>query len=164
MIVLTRIDNRLIHGQVIEAWLPYLGIKRLVVVDDAAAADPLTRAAIGLAVPQGIEVRLLPMGGADFAALQRDAVRTLVLVREVAHAVTARERGLPSGPLNVGNVHAGPARAAISRSVFLSEAERQQLLGLAASGMTISVQAVPTDVPVSVPTERPPMQSRGATH
>ena len=38
---LVRIDNRLIHGQVIEAWVPHVHATRIVVVDDQVASDPL---------------------------------------------------------------------------------------------------------------------------
>ena len=46
MISLVRVDNRLIHGQVVEAWLPRLKVKRVVVADDEAAANLLTNPAL----------------------------------------------------------------------------------------------------------------------
>ena len=52
MISLVRVDNRLIHGQVVEAWLPHLKVSRVVVADDEAAQSPLIRAAMGMAVSQ----------------------------------------------------------------------------------------------------------------
>lgn len=148
MIVLNRIDNRLIHGQVIEAWLPHLHIERVVVADDEAAADPLTASAMELAVPPEVQVSMRRVSQVDFKTLQADGIRTLVLFREVAGVLVARERGLPNGQLNIGNVHAGPGRHAVSRSVFLSELEEQQLHTLTHSGMTVVIQAVPNDRPV----------------
>ncbi|HEX8536183.1 MAG TPA: PTS sugar transporter subunit IIB, partial [Cystobacter sp.] len=50
MISLVRVDNRLFHGQVVEAWLPHLKVSRVIVADDEAAASPLVRAAMALAV------------------------------------------------------------------------------------------------------------------
>ena len=69
MISLVRVDNRLIHGQVVEAWLPHLKVSRVVVADDEAAASPLIRAAMGLAVQSAIEVQIQPLAQVDFAAL-----------------------------------------------------------------------------------------------
>jgi len=145
VIAWTRIDSRLIHGQVVEAWLPHLAVRRVVVADDAAAADPMTRMAYGLAVPPDIEVVLSTVGGTDFAALAGDGVRTLLLFRDVKSAVAARARGLPAVPLNLGNVHSGPGREAISRSVFLDQSDTDALHALAAGGMEVSVQAVPSE-------------------
>ena len=59
MITLVRVDNRLIHGQVVEAWLPHLKVQRVVVADDEAASSPLIRAAMALA---GIEMALAGVG------------------------------------------------------------------------------------------------------
>ena len=51
MIALVRVDNRLVHGQILEAWMPRLRATALVVADDDAARSPLARAAMTLAVP-----------------------------------------------------------------------------------------------------------------
>jgi mannose/fructose/N-acetylgalactosamine-specific phosphotransferase system component IIB len=147
VITLSRVDSRLIHGQVIEAWLPYLRVERVVVADDVAAHDELARAAYEMAVPPEVEVVLAAVDKLDFLALAQDSVRTLVLFRDVRSAVFARERGLPDGTLNLGNVHSGPGRVAVSRSVFLDDADKLALQHLADGGMSVQVQAVPGESP-----------------
>ena len=151
MIVWSRIDSRLIHGQVIEAWLPHLRVKRVVVADDDAAVDPLAKAAYGLAVPAEVELVLGAVKGIDFKKLASDGVPTLVLFREVKSAVAAREWGLPDGMLNVGNVHSGPGRVSVSRSVYLDPSDSSALAALAQSGMTVRVQAVPSETAQPIP-------------
>lgn len=151
MISWSRIDSRLIHGQVIEAWLPFLKVDRVVVADEAVAHDDLAKAAYEMAVPPEVEVVLAPADKLDFRALAADKVRTLVLFRDVRAAVVAREHGLPNGTLNLGNVHAGPGRVAVSRSVFLDDVDRVALAQLSASGMTVQVQAVPSEATQSLP-------------
>jgi PTS system mannose-specific IIB component len=150
VIVLTRVDNRLIHGQVIEAWLPHLAVDRILVADDEAAHNALMQAAMRMAVPQGVTVEIVPMEKADFAAAATDAGRTLVLLREVSAVARARARGLPDGPLNLGNVHAGAGRKAITRAVFLSGQEVDELKAIQAQGMPVSFQAVPLEKPLSL--------------
>ncbi|MBL8957354.1 MAG: PTS sugar transporter subunit IIB [Myxococcaceae bacterium] len=144
MISFIRIDSRLIHGQVIEGWLPHLKIQRIVVADDATVSDPLARAAMSLAVPPDVDVLVSRIDDVPYRKLQNDGPRTLVLLRDVDAAVRAYARGL-SGPLNLGNVHAGPERLAVSRSVFLTDAEKQQLLDLSRDGLAVSIQAVPNE-------------------
>lgn len=151
MIVLSRIDSRLIHGQVIEAWLPHLGVKRVVVADDDAAVDPLAKAAYAMAIPDDVELVLAPVREIDFQELAADSVPTLVLFREVKSAVAAREGGLPDGMLNVGNVHSGPGRVSVSRSVYLDSNDSIALALLAQTGMTVRVQAVPSETAQSLP-------------
>src|SRR4051812_2334103 len=123
MIVLSRVDSRLVHGQVIEAWLPHTRAQRILVVDDAAAGDTIARAAMGLALPEDVKLEVRRVAEVDFLAIAADSVRTLVLFRDVASLLAARARGFAPPSVNLGNVHAGPGRAAVSRSVFLSPDE-----------------------------------------
>ncbi|MBK7857160.1 MAG: PTS sugar transporter subunit IIB [Archangiaceae bacterium] len=146
MISFIRIDSRLIHGQVIESWLPHLKIQRIVVADDVAVADPLVRTAMALAVPADVEVVMSRIDEVPFRKFETDAPRTLVLLRDVASAMRAYAVGL-IGPLNLGNVHAGPSRQAVSRSVFLTDAEKAQLLELSRDGLAVTIQSVPNEVP-----------------
>jgi mannose/fructose/N-acetylgalactosamine-specific phosphotransferase system component IIB len=147
MISLSRIDNRLLHGQVIEAWLPHLHAERVVVVDDAVAADALATSAFHLVVPPDVAITVWPESEATFDNVAQDRVRTLVLFRDVAQVTKARSRGLPNGTLNVGNVHAAPGRQLVTRSVFLSPSEKTALEDLQASGMDVVIQAVPNEKP-----------------
>ncbi len=151
MIILNRIDSRLIHGQVIEVWLPHLDVRRVVVVDDEAAADTLTKAAFGLVMPPKVEILTTPVSQTDYGALGKDGVRTLMLFRTVKAAVRARELGLPDGTLNVGNVHSAPGKVALNRSVFLDAEESEALSKLRSGGMKVVLQAVPADAPMPLP-------------
>lgn len=151
MIVESRIDSRLIHGQVVEAWLPHLRVARVVVADDQSAADSLAQAAMGLAVPESIEVVHLPISRLEPEQLQADTVPTLLLFRDVSSVLAARERGLPDGRLVLGNVHSGPGREQLSRSVFLTNEEQRQLSHLSTTGMNVVLQAVPSDAAIVFP-------------
>lgn len=151
MIVLSRIDNRLVHGQVVEAWLPHLKVLRLVVADAEAAQDPLARAAMGMALPPQVTMLVAPVEAVDFHALAVDAVPTLVLFRDVPAVLAARAHGLPDGGLNVGNVHGGPGREPLSQCVYLSGEERRQLASLEQGGMEVFLQAVPTEKKILLP-------------
>jgi mannose/fructose/N-acetylgalactosamine-specific phosphotransferase system component IIB len=144
VISLIRVDSRLIHGQVIEAWLPHLKIQRILVADDVAVTDPLVRAAMSLAVPTDVEVVLARIGDIDFRRYENDALRTLVLLRDVPSAMRAYERGLV-GPLNLGNVHDGPLRHAVSRSVYLTASEVDTLTAMSRDGLAVTIQAIPAE-------------------
>ena len=58
-IVLARIDDRLIHGQVMTAWLQFTGGNHIVIVDDATAGDEFTKSIMSMAVPNGIKLSIL---------------------------------------------------------------------------------------------------------
>ncbi len=152
MIALVRVDNRLLHGQVLEAWLPRLGARRLVVADDEAAASPLAQAAMTLAVPGEVAAEVRAVEAVDWAALAAAPERILVLFREVADLERAAARGLAdlAPDVNVGNVHFGPGRRPVTPSVFLRAEELGALRRLAAAGLRVEARAVPGDSPTDV--------------
>jgi len=144
MIALVRVDNRLIHGQVVSTWIPHLKVDKVVVVDDEAASSPLVQAAMSMAVPPHLDVAIVPRKDADLRALAAVRERVLVLVRDVANAEAVLDQvSVPD--LNLGNVHFGEGRKAVSPSVFLSDGEVEALARIAARGTEVEARAVPSD-------------------
>jgi PTS system N-acetylgalactosamine-specific IIB component len=153
VIALVRADNRLLHGQVLETWLPRLGVKEVVVADDEAASSALARAAMTLCVPPELPVRIAPIASLDWAALAAAPGPVLVLVRDVAQLAQAHAAGLTPAlapRLNIGNVHFGPGRRSVTPSVFLSEDELRTLRELASAGFDVELRAVPAEAPAGI--------------
>lgn len=154
-VALVRVDNRLVHGQVLEAWLPALDAHGILVADDEAAGNALARSAMSLAIPPGITFLVLRVQAA--AEILRPggkgppAQRTLVLLRDVRDAVALHEGGVPMPRLNLGNVHFGAGRRQVSPSVFLDAGEIAALDRLAAEGTQVEVQAVPSEDALALP-------------
>jgi N-acetylgalactosamine PTS system EIIB component len=153
VIALVRVDNRLLHGQILEAWVPRLGIDQVVVADDDAAGSELARAAMTLCVPPELPVRIVRVRDLDLAALTRPGPKVLVLVRDVAGLSAARAGGLlpaMAPRVNLGNVHFGPGRRQVTPSVFLSEGEVAALRALAGEGFEIEARAIPSEPPTGM--------------
>ena len=149
VIALVRVDNRLLHGQVLEAWMPHLGARRVVVADDEAARSPLARAAMTLALPPGVEARVEPVAAVDWAALARHRrSRCWWCSATSPRPIEALAAGLTperAPVLNLGNVHFAQGRRPVTPSVFLSGAELEGLRRLAAAGFRVEARAVPLD-------------------
>ena len=151
-VALVRVDNRLVHGQVLEAWLPALDAHGILVADDEAAGNVLARSAMALAIPPGIRFEVVRLQAA--AELLRpggrgpQAARTLVLLRDVRDAVALHEGGMPLPRLNLGNIHFQTGRRQVSPSVFLDGAELSALETLAKEGTEVEIRAVPTEPPL----------------
>jgi len=151
MISLVRVDNRLIHGQVVTTWIPHVHADQVVVVDDEAASSPLMRAAMSLALPHSVNASIQRMDEVDWAGLSSAPQRVLVLVRDVAQAAAAVKAGADVKHLNLGNVHFVEGRKPVSPSVFLSPDEVRLLENLAKEGVEVEARAVPTDRRTSLP-------------
>ena len=57
-IVLVRIDDRLVHGQIVQGWLKNIDVNKIVVVSDSAATDDMQKMLMAMAVPIGIELEV----------------------------------------------------------------------------------------------------------
>jgi PTS system mannose-specific IIB component len=153
VIALVRVDNRLLHGQILEAWIPRLAIREVVVADDEAAADDLARAAMTLCVPPDLPVRVVALEEVPWRELARAPHGVLVLVRDVAALARAREGGLSpelAPRLNLGNVHFGAGRRPVTPSVFLAGPELETLRALAAEGFEVEARAIPAEPPAGL--------------
>lgn len=153
MIPLVRADNRLLHGQILEAWVPRLGVDEVVVADDEAAGSTLARAAMTLCVPPDLPVRIERLGDVRWDELAAAKDRILVLVRDVESLTRARAAGLTPAMaprLNLGNLHFGPGRLPITASVFVTRDELAAIRELAEAGFDIEVRAIPSEPPAGM--------------
>ena len=146
MISLIRIDDRLIHGQVMAVWVRTLGVTHILVIDDAVAADPFSQQVMRLAVPAAIALTISPVDTAadHLARAAGDSSHTLVLLRDVDTA-TAIHRRFPFQELNVGGIGMFPGRKLIWRSIAASASEVAQLRALSQAGVYVYLQMIPSD-------------------
>jgi PTS system mannose-specific IIB component/fructoselysine and glucoselysine-specific PTS system IIB component len=143
-LVLNRIDDRLIHGQVVVGWGQPLDVRFIVLVDDAVAESDWEQDLYRMAVPPEMEVRFLT--AAD-AATKLDAYRTenqpgILLTGDIA---TMRELVRHGGvrDVNVGGLHHRAGRVQHLRYVFLTPHEQGALRELVTDGAVVTAQDVP---------------------
>jgi mannose/fructose/N-acetylgalactosamine-specific phosphotransferase system component IIB len=143
-LLLNRIDDRLIHGQVVVGWGQPLDIRFIVLVDDEVAASDWEQDLYRMAVPPEMEVRF--HSTAD-AMTKLDAYRTetqpgILLTGDIA---TMRELVMRGGvrDVNVGGIHHRVGRVQHLRYVFLTPTEQEALRDLVAHGAVVTAQDVP---------------------
>ncbi len=158
MIVLYRIDDRLIHGQVVVGWGQRLGIGFIVLVNDEVRASDWEQEICRMGVPPSIEIIFADVAeaAARLPAWERDERSGIVLTGDVdtmvrlARAMPGKAEGAGGGrrSVNIGGIHAREGRTERLRYVFLTPEEAAQLQALAADGVEVSAQDVPTAKPV----------------
>lgn len=144
---LVRVDNRLIHGQVLEAWVPHVRANRIVVVDDDAADDPLKRSILELATPREIRLDVVTLAQAVemYRANAFETAHAIVLFSGPCQAYAAYKAGFRFDTLNIGNVHFATGKTRVSPSVCVDQEEFGVLRAMAQSGVRIEVRAVPRE-------------------
>ncbi|MFH1725176.1 MAG: PTS sugar transporter subunit IIB [Elusimicrobiota bacterium] len=151
-IVLARIDDRLIHGQVVEGWLPALKVRRVVVVCDDAEGDPTQTALMQLCLPESValEVRSVKDGPEALRRADSAAERTMVLVPGPSEMLALLEGGARLESVNVGGLHYVAGTVRLGKAIFLSAEDVRALEAIAARGVRIEGRAVPTESPSDV--------------
>jgi D-glucosaminate PTS system EIIB component len=147
---LVRIDDRLIHGQVVAVWLRALGASRIVIVDDATAADDFLREILVLAAPVGVPVEVygIDEGASRLSELAATPEPVIVLIRSPRTALELRRAGVAIGVVDLGGMGAGPGRKRIHRTISVSSAELAELRELEQLGTRVEVRIVADDRPI----------------
>ena len=149
-IVLYRIDDRLVHGQVVVGWGPPLNLARIVLVDDVVAASDWEQELYRMGVPPEMEIAFLPVRAAlaQLTTLQTDPRITMLLTADIATMQTLADQSRAIPEVNLGGVHHRADRVQKLRYVFLSPAEEEALRSLVASGIAVTAQDVPGASPL----------------
>ncbi|MBU1000897.1 MAG: PTS sugar transporter subunit IIB [Proteobacteria bacterium] len=143
-----RVDNRLIHGQIIETWLPYTKSRTIIVANDDVCGDPLRQEIMSLAIPHHVDkafVRVEATHEYMSRAYAVDEPDVLVLFASCADARRAHESGLAFKSLNLGNMHYGPGKQQVCAHVALDGRDRTCLHYFADSGVVLDFRCVPSE-------------------
>jgi PTS system mannose-specific IIB component/fructoselysine and glucoselysine-specific PTS system IIB component len=142
---LYRIDDRLIHGQVVVGWGQPLNIRLIVLVDDDVACCDWEQDLYRMGVPPDMELKFTDVATAvrEHATYAKDPRPSIILTSNVA-TMRALLAGVgPVDHVNVGGIHHRPGRVQKLRYVFLSPDEERELRELIAGGVKVTAQDVP---------------------
>lgn len=147
MIKLTRIDDRLVHGQVAFTWTPALGVNCLLIANDKVAKDEFLKMAMGLAKPAG--TKLLIKSLSDAAAFLNDEknsnLKILLIINSVKDAY-ALVNGVPEiKSVNFGGIRLKNGAKLISKAVAIDDEDITLVKELLDKGIELELRQVPTD-------------------
>lgn len=141
---LIRIDDRLIHGQIVLGWAEPLRIRRLVLAHDEIAQDDDLREVIAATVPTQFDFSVRTIE--DTIATVNDhklSKRMMVVVESPGVVRTMWEQGARINSINIGGLHYRDDRIELLPYVFLSPEELDQISELAKSGVDVYCQDLP---------------------
>ncbi|MBO0453724.1 MULTISPECIES: PTS sugar transporter subunit IIB [Enterococcus] len=123
-----RIDDRLVHGQVVTAWIKQLGAKRIVVIDDLAASNPIISKALTMATPKHVELVIKKVDEAVQCVNDYSENDTLFITKAPVSAKQVIEANNQyDWKLNVGNIGMAPGRKKYAQTVHLDEENYQAI-------------------------------------
>lgn len=150
---LCRIDDRLIHGQVVVGWGQPMGLGFIVLVDDEVACSDWERELYRMGVPPDMDVIFETVEGAALRIqeFEADVRRGMLLTGDVESMKRLSSLAPSLRKVNLGGIHHRVGRAQKLRYVFLAPDEERTLQEIAARGVNITAQDVPSARPVPLP-------------
>jgi fructoselysine and glucoselysine-specific PTS system IIB component len=147
MIKLTRIDDRLVHGQVAFTWVPALGTDCLLVANDKVAKDDFQKMALGLAKPAGSKLLIKSLQDTvNFLNDEKNAsLKILVLISSVKDAFDLANNVPEIKSINFGGIRATEGSKLLSKAISVTSQDVVLIKELLAKGIELEIRQVPTE-------------------
>ncbi len=150
-ITLVRIDNRLIHGQIITSWVRHTKSNLVLVANDGVANNDMRKELMGAIVPDGIATRFFTLEKtAEVIHKASDSQHILLILENPMDTLWLKQNGVPIDYLNVGNMHGGDGKKALAKAAFASEEEITAFKELIKLGVKIEFQLLPVEPLVNI--------------
>ncbi|MFQ0970666.1 PTS system mannose/fructose/N-acetylgalactosamine-transporter subunit IIB [Gilliamella sp. ESL0232] len=143
---LTRIDDRLIHGQVITTWVKNYNIEQVLIINDKVAMDKVQQSVLTMSAPP--ELKVLVFGVQQFIDIIKKTPikkRTMLLFTNSIDVNKLIEGGLEIEKLNVGGMRMQEGRHQLSRAVSVTHEEKQAFKHIIEKNVKVEIQMVPKD-------------------
>jgi PTS system N-acetylgalactosamine-specific IIB component len=145
-IVLSRIDERLIHGQVGVQWVGFSGANLVLVANDEVAEDPIQQNLMEMVLAEGIAVRFWPLQKViDNIHRAADRQKILLVCKNPQDFLILVNGSVPVKRINVGNMHYVEGKKQVAKTVSVDEQDIAAFSGLKQAGVECFVQGVPTE-------------------
>ncbi len=144
-ILLTRIDNRLIHGQVVTQWNAVVGANLILVANDGVAKSDVRQRLMDMAAPEGVAMRYFSLQKTIDVIHQASSDQLIFLVVDnPSDVLTLVRGGVPIKKVNVGNMHMAEGRRQVTASVAVDDVDVAAFKELRDLGIELEVQRVPS--------------------
>lgn len=144
-ILLTRIDNRLIHGQIATQWTSTIGANLILVANDNVASNQMRQKLMDMAAPQGVATRYFSVQK-TIDVIHKAAARQhiFLIVENPEDALRLVKGGVPIKKLNIGNMHMSEGKRQVATSVAVNDEDVAAFRALQDAGVELSIQRVPS--------------------
>lgn len=126
-IVMTRIDERLVHGQG-QLWVKSLGVNTVIVANDQASQDAMAQTLMKTVIPKEVAMRFYSVQKViDIIHKANPAQTIFIIVKDCKDALRLVEGGVPIKQINIGNIHNCEGKEKVTRSIFLGTEDKTAL-------------------------------------
>lgn len=145
-IVLTRIDNRLIHGQVATQWASSVNGNLILVANDKVANDSFRQSLMDMAAPSFCQTRYFTLEKTiNVIHKASDAQKIIIMCDSPSDVLTLVEGGVPIKKVNIGNMHMAEGKRQVATVVAVDEVDVNAFRKLMELGVELEIRKVPSE-------------------
>ncbi|WP_100065853.1 PTS N-acetylgalactosamine transporter subunit IIB [Miniphocaeibacter massiliensis] len=150
-IVLTRIDNRLIHGQVATQWTNSIGANLLLVANDKVADDKMRQGLMDMAAPTGVATRYFTIQKTiDIIHKAADRQKIFIICETPQDVLKLVEGGVPIKKVNIGNMHMAEGKRQVAGVVAVDDDDVEAFKKLKEKGIELEIRKIPSEASENV--------------
>jgi PTS system mannose-specific IIB component len=146
-IVLVRIDDRLVHGQIVQGWLKTIDIDAVLVVSDLAAKDKMQQTLMKMALPNAIKlyVKTLKDGTTSLKSRDYDKENIMILAAHPSDILYMINEGVKITSLNIGGMHFINGKKQLFKNISVDNEDIKNLHRIYSKGVEVESRVLPDD-------------------
>ena len=149
-LLLARVDDRLIHGQVMTAWMKLLPAKEILIADDKVAKDPFMTQVLTMAAPGGVKVKVYSVEQAAQALKEGLKAPSIMLAKTPLTYKKIMDLGAEIPEINIGGMGISGERKTLYKNIAADPEERDAIKEFINKGIQVKIQVIPADKVVDV--------------
>ncbi len=150
-ILMTRVDNRLVHGQVGMTWVSSLGANLVLVANDEVSTDDVQQSLMEMVLPESVESRFFTIDYTiEIIENASDDQLIFIVVRNLQDALKLVENGVDIKEINIGNLHYSEGKTKITPQISITEEDRKSIIKLSELGVELNTKQVPTATSINI--------------
>lgn len=146
-ISLVRVDDRLIHGQVVMSWIRYINCNAIKIIDDQVASDEFMCSLLSSIAPAGIKLEIVDIkkGAEEYLSWVESEANTMVLVKTPLTLMSLESLGVQFESINIGGISISGDRKKFHKNIALTIPERNYLLEKVLQGVEVYYQMITSE-------------------
>lgn len=144
-ILLTRIDNRLLHGQVATQWNSTIGANLILIANDDVSQNKMRQQLMDMAAPSGVDTRYFSLEKTiNIIHKAADRQKIFIIAENPQDVLTLVEGGVPIDKVNIGNMHMSDGKRQVATSVAVDDSDVEAFKKLQEKGVELEIRRVPS--------------------
>ncbi len=146
-IKIVRIDDRLIHGQIVQGWLKTIDVDTILIVSDEVANDEMQKILLSMAVPSSVKLVIKNIKDATYEITNEvyDNDKLMILFSNPQDIVRMIDNGVKFQSVNIGGMHYAHGKKQLLTNLSVDKNDVVAFLKLIENGIELETRALPQD-------------------